>query len=139
MITTQYRSITRVLDQKPSTAYTRVMEGFGTRLAAYRKERGLSQKALAEAVGATDAMIRRYEGAEYYPRTELLVRIADVLDCGLDELLGRKRAAHKVNARLQHLVEVISTYPKAEQRTAEAVLEGLVLRHLPKAGRPKKR
>lgn len=106
------------------------MEPFGDRLAELRRQRGLTQQDLADLVGATGPMIRGYERGVAYPRVELLVRIADTLECSLDDLFGRE-PPKVANRELQRLVERISTFPNSEQKIAVAVLEGLVLRHQP--------
>lgn len=51
-----------------------------------RKEAGLSQQALAEAVGATRQTVLALEAARYAPSLELAFRIAHVLGRQVDEV-----------------------------------------------------
>jgi transcriptional regulator with XRE-family HTH domain len=48
-----------------------------------RKERGLSQKELAELTGTTQSAIARLESGGRPPRIDTLLRIAEALDCEL--------------------------------------------------------
>ncbi|WP_298914106.1 helix-turn-helix transcriptional regulator [uncultured Algimonas sp.] len=53
---------------------------------ALRKEAGLSQQALADAVGATRQTILTIEAERYGPSLELAFRIAHVLEKRVDEV-----------------------------------------------------
>ncbi len=59
------------------------------RLRSARKMKNLSQEKLAELVGTTKATISNYENQYNSPPTEMLVKLADVLDVTTDWLLGR--------------------------------------------------
>ena len=62
---------------------------FGQRLRKYRKERKLSQNALAELSGVSPRTIFGYEVGTTYPRTEaILNRLADALGVTHEELVG---------------------------------------------------
>src|SRR6266571_1554686 len=51
-----------------------------------RTELGMSQAALAKAVGVDVRQIRRYEAGDHQPAFSVAVNIADVLGISLDEL-----------------------------------------------------
>ena len=53
-----------------------------------RKLAGLSQAALAEAVGATRQTVLALEAERYAPSLELAFRIAHVLGCRVDEVFA---------------------------------------------------
>ena len=53
-----------------------------------RTELGMSQAALARAVGVDVRQIRRYEAGDHQPAFSVAVNIADVLGISLDELAG---------------------------------------------------
>ena len=53
-----------------------------------RTELGMSQAALAKAVGVDVRQIRRYEAGDHQPAFSVAVNIADVLGISLDELAG---------------------------------------------------
>ena len=56
------------------------------RLKIKRIEKGFSQGDLAEKVGATRQMISAYECGMYFPRREMLDRIAQALDCEIKDI-----------------------------------------------------
>ena len=58
-----------------------------TQLKSKRKARGLNQTALAEAVGVTPGAVSQWETGLTNPTLEMLVKIATVLQCTVDELL----------------------------------------------------
>jgi transcriptional regulator with XRE-family HTH domain len=57
-------------------------------LIALRKKKKLSQKELANKVGVTRARLSQWEIKEnLYPHRDILLKLCDVLDCTLDDLL----------------------------------------------------
>jgi len=64
------------------------MAAFARRIRERRKELGMSQDALANAVGATQAAISRYEAGEVSPNAEVLLAMARVMKTSTDWLLG---------------------------------------------------
>ena len=71
------------------------MEKFGMRLAALRKERGMSQEDLAEKLQLTRQTISKWELGNSTPDLELLVKLAEVFDVSVDCLLGAKTSEKK--------------------------------------------
>jgi nitroimidazol reductase NimA-like FMN-containing flavoprotein (pyridoxamine 5'-phosphate oxidase superfamily)/DNA-binding XRE family transcriptional regulator len=67
----------------------RVRGDMGRRIAARRRERGLSRRELAERAGAAPGYIRYLEEHTASPGTGFLLQIADALDTTIDELTGR--------------------------------------------------
>ena len=63
---------------------------FGERLAALRKEKGLTQAQLAEILNVSNKTISRWETAEGYPEITLLVPLAKALGVTVDELLAEE-------------------------------------------------
>ena len=53
---------------------------------AMRKESGMSQQALADAIGATRQTVLAVEAQRYAPSLELAFRIAQVLERRVDEV-----------------------------------------------------
>ena len=51
-----------------------------------RQEHGLTQKALAEAVGAELSTIREWEQLRFFPNARYLPAIASVLECSIADL-----------------------------------------------------
>ena len=56
-----------------------------------RKERGLSQEAVAEAVGIRSRTYQNYEYGGRIPPLSTLLALADLSDISLDELVCRER------------------------------------------------
>lgn len=61
---------------------------FGKLLCELRKEKGLSQSALASLIGSSKAVISKYENAMSYPPYDVLIKIARVFKVSTDYLLG---------------------------------------------------
>ena len=61
---------------------------FGKRLAEVRKEKKISQDALAKKIGQHGAVIGRYERDEVKPSIEVASQIARALEVSLDYLVG---------------------------------------------------
>jgi transcriptional regulator with XRE-family HTH domain len=64
---------------------------FAKRVKELRKQKGWSQQKLAEKAGLAFNTITKIEqGLAEYPNLKTLIKLADVLEVGLDELVGRK-------------------------------------------------
>ncbi|MBP5295176.1 MAG: helix-turn-helix transcriptional regulator [Lachnospiraceae bacterium] len=57
------------------------------RLREIRKNRGLSQSALAKLVGVEQGSLSDLESGKRFPSFGLLIRLAKALECSLDELV----------------------------------------------------
>ena len=60
------------------------------RFAEVRKQKGMNQFDLAEAMGCTQGLISKYEAGQANIHLNTLIDICDVLGCSLDYLLGRE-------------------------------------------------
>lgn len=60
---------------------------FGTNLATYRKNKGLSQEELGEALGVSRQTIYTWESNISSPSMDKLISIADFFDCSVDSLV----------------------------------------------------
>ena len=65
------------------------MADYGKFFKKYREAKGLSQTELAERIGVTQQVVSGYEKDFKEPRLDVIGRMADVLDCSVDKLLGR--------------------------------------------------
>lgn len=59
----------------------------GTRISEIRKSKGMFQTELAEKTGLSQNHISRIENNQYVPRLDIAKRIADALDCKVDDFL----------------------------------------------------
>jgi transcriptional regulator with XRE-family HTH domain len=65
-------------------------EAFKSNLLALRKERGLSQKQVADEAGISEVGYRFLEKGHSKPSFDMLIALADFFDVSLDYLVGRK-------------------------------------------------
>lgn len=105
----------------------------GARLAALRKQAGLSQAALAEAVGIPQRTISFYEReAEAIPST-LVPTLAKVLGVSMEELLGinngAQRAKRGPKSQLERQLEAVATLPRQQQQKILDVVEAMIAHH----------
>jgi transcriptional regulator with XRE-family HTH domain len=95
------------------------VNGFGQRLAYYRKAKGLTQQALGESVGVSNRVIAYYEGETDYPPAHLIVPLANALGITADELLGiaeTKNDFDPHNAALWRRLKIVEELPKKDQK-----------------------
>ena len=88
-----------------------------------RKERGLTQEQLAEALGVTTGAVYKWEAEKSLPEIGMLMEIADFFDVSVDVLLGyevRKNDKDNMLKRVDELVR--SRNPKEVEQEAEKVL-----------------
>ena len=64
-----------------------LLMSFSKRLAAVRKERGLTQQQMSEVIGIHLSQIKRYESGDTQPSLEVLRKIALALNISADTLL----------------------------------------------------
>jgi transcriptional regulator with XRE-family HTH domain len=101
---------------------------FPERLAWLRKEKSLTQKALAEAVGIHVTQLRRYEAGTSQPTLDILKKLAVALSVSADLLLFDKdERGPDEDLRLQF--EAVSRMSAAEKRVVKELIEGMILKH----------
>lgn len=104
-------------------------ETIAQRLGRLRREKGITQAEMAELLGVSQPIVSDYERGELRLHGELIVRLAEILDCSADELLGlqeRKAATGSGNRRMLRRLQQIDQLPKRDQeallRTIDAFL-----------------
>lgn len=75
----------------------------GDNIRALRKERGLTQEQLAEALGVTIGAVYKWEAKLSFPELALLVEIADFFDTSVDALLGYAMKDNRLDAAEKRL------------------------------------
>ncbi len=63
---------------------------FAERLKELRQENGLSQAQLAKRAGCSQPMITLWEKGECEPTASYIIKLADILNCTTDYLLGKE-------------------------------------------------
>ena len=66
------------------------LEGVGARIRAKREAKGMTQRAFAQAVGQSQAVVWTWEAGKYLPHIENLLLICKTLEVSPNELLGWK-------------------------------------------------
>jgi transcriptional regulator with XRE-family HTH domain len=101
---------------------------FPERMAALRKERSLTQQALADKVSVHLTQIQRYESGAVQPTLDVIRRLAVALSVSADVLVFDKdERGPDDDLRLQF--EAISRMTKEEKKIIKALLEGMILKH----------
>ena len=109
-------------------AQQRVFMAFPDQLARIRREKGLTQKELAEIVELHQSQIHRYESGASQPTLDALRKLALALAVTTDELVFEDdERGPDDELRLQF--EAISRFSPDEKKTAKEVLDGLILKH----------
>ena len=96
----------------------------GARILRRRKEKGLTQEALANKLGVSNQAVSKWEGDVCCPDLQLLPLLADTLELSLDELFGREsmaKTAQKAEADSQ-ILSVAVELPWEDDDAIHAVL-----------------
>lgn len=105
-------------------------ETVGQRIARLRKEKGITQKELAEMLKVTQSVVSDYENGELRVHGELLIKLAEILGTSANEILGLEKNGKTEtavkNRRLYRRLQAIDKLPKRDQeallRTIDAFL-----------------
>ena len=108
-------------------------KALGERIADARKERGMTQQALAELLGIAQQTLAHYEVARARIAADLLPRLAEALDLSLDELLmgqptiripGKRGPA----SRIEQQLDAITRLPKAKQKVVAELIDSVIVK-----------
>jgi transcriptional regulator with XRE-family HTH domain len=106
----------------------RALMDFPQRLVRHRKDRKLTQQALADLAGIHITQVQRYEKGDAQPTLEMIRKLSKALTVSADELLfDEDERGPDDTLRLQF--EALQQFDDEERQTAQAVLEGLILKH----------
>ena len=107
-------------------------ETIGARIARLRKDKGLTQAELAQALGVSQPVVSDYENDVIGLDSARIAQLAQVLGVSADELLGLTRPARTTttaaikNRRIYRQLQSIDKLPKRDQealaRTIDAFL-----------------
>ncbi|MHB8304001.1 MAG: helix-turn-helix domain-containing protein [Acidobacteriaceae bacterium] len=95
-------------------------ESLGQRLARLRKERGWTQKQIAERTGLIQELVSNYETDKLRLNADMILRFAEVLEVSTDELLRGSKSTvatkKQPSIKLVRRMEQIEALPLYEQR-----------------------
>lgn len=101
---------------------------FTSRLVALRKERGLTQQGMAEAIGIHVNSLKKYESGQAQPSLEALKKIALALHVSTDFLLFEEHERGPCE-ELALQFEAVSELSSEECRVVQEVLESLIIKY----------
>jgi transcriptional regulator with XRE-family HTH domain len=105
-------------------------ETLGQRLARMRKERGLTQKDVAERTGLIQTLVSDYERGRLRLAADMIVRFTVALEITTDELLrpkGRKAGPQqKVSRKVLRRLEQIEGLPAYQQRALLTTIDNFI-------------
>ena len=118
----QHHFLLTMADDKP------FFKALGRRLAALRKERGLSQQAVADELGIAQQTLAHYEVGSARMPVSIVPTFATLYGVGADELLGLQNGTGKrgPTPQLQQKIERLSRLPKAKQKFVLEMLDGVL-------------
>ncbi len=89
--------------------YNMNKEKFGAFVAALRKEKGMTQKELAEALFVSDKAVSKWETGQSLPDVSLLIPLAEKLGVTVTELLQGERLESRQNITPQQVEDIVKT------------------------------
>jgi len=102
---------------------------FAQRLHALRKERGLTQKGLAEICGTHTTQIQRYESGETQPNLDALRKLAIGLHVSADILVFDDDERGPATNDLRLAFEAVSEFDEDDKEMVKKLIIGLILQH----------
>lgn len=100
--------------------------GFSERLATARKDRNLTQQALADLVQCGISELKRYELGSSQPTLDVIKRLAQALRVSSDYLLfGKDERGPDEELRLQF--EAVSRFDPEAKKVVKQVLDSMIL------------
>ncbi len=89
---------------------------FGEKLFKLRKEKGLSQEALAEQIGTTRQAVSKWENNQGFPETEKLLQLSNIFETSIDFLLKDEKSSNTVNESGYYVSKEMATGFIANQK-----------------------
>jgi transcriptional regulator with XRE-family HTH domain len=98
------------------------------RLSDIRKKKGLTQQALADAIGLHVTQVKRYESGNSKPSLEAIKKISKTLRVTTDFLVFEEdELAPDANLALQF--QAITAMPSKEKQVIQELLEGMIIKY----------
>lgn len=95
---------------------------FGAFIAAQRKEKGLTQKELADKLCVTDKAVSKWERGLGFPDIKLIEPLSEALDVSILELMRSEHIektdipTHNVSEALSNVIDIVTYQRKIERR-----------------------
>jgi transcriptional regulator with XRE-family HTH domain len=105
-------------------------ESIGARISQLRKDKGMTQKELAERLEVSQPVVSDYENDVIRLPADIVGEIAQILEVTSDELLGLKREARSTgsvkNRRLSRRLQAIDALPKRDQEALLRTIDAFI-------------
>ena len=98
------------------------------RLIELRKNKGLTQQALADAIGLHVTQVKRYESGTSQPSLEAIKKIAQTLRVTTDSLIFEDDEL-AADADLALQFKAIAAMPEQERKIIQELLEGMIIKY----------
>lgn len=82
--------------------------GLGRKIAYYRKNKNITQDALAKQLGISNQAVSKWETDQSYPDVELLPKMADIFEITMDELFDREESTDETISDLMNQEPVVA-------------------------------
>jgi len=97
-------------------------------LIGIRKQKGLTQQALADAIGLHVTQVKRYESGSSQPSLEALKKIAKTFRVTTDSLVFDEEELEP-STDLAMQFQAITHMPKQQQEIIKQLLEGMIIKY----------
>lgn len=106
-------------------------QAFGKRLKELRKQKGWTQKELANMLDIRYSHLNKYENGMHAPPLEKLTQLADIFDVSLDYLImGLPMEESPIRNELLHKrFKVLETFAEDDKATVIKVLDAMIAKH----------
>ena len=99
----------------------------GTFLKELRKEKNLTQEALAEILGVTNRSISRWENGVNMPDFDLVIEIANYYDISIEEILDGERKNEMIDKKTEQMLLKVADYESEEKQRFSNRICGLFI------------
>src|SRR5665647_1430091 len=103
---------------------------FSENLKTLRKQKGMSQETLAQQLNVVRQTVSKWEKGLSVPDADMLIRIADLFEVSVSELLGAKieeeKDVNEIATQLAMLNEQLANRSRRNRKILKGVLIGIV-------------
>lgn len=104
---------------------------FNEKITLARKNKDWTQSEVADLIGVASGLIGKYERAEITPPLEVATRLAEVLDCSLDYLVGLveinpEKSQDSIPGRLKPALTKLEQLSPADRTLILSVMDAFI-------------
>ena len=130
VIRTQIARIKPTMAASISSEEQVFMTELGNRISALRKDAGLTQVQMAEALNVSQQAVQSWEAGRRRIQIPILPAVAKILSVSLEGLLGEEaeNATRKRGpaSRLEQQIQMIGQLPKSKQKLVSEMLDAVI-------------